>query len=326
MDLGLTQDALREPPQPAGLFRRVCAAAIDDAILGAIGLAIAFLFADPLVPFGAAGRLIGAVIALAYFGLLGGPAGDGQTVGKHIMRIRVVDASGASLPVGRAFLRAGLLGLPWFLNGLPLRATFMLTPVAGPAVEAVISVAVFGLGGALLVTLLFNRATRQGLHDLAVGSFVVMEGARRPVASARASRRVTGAALAWLGVVVVLATGWAAFTIVRGLPPAFDVPVGVARGVEAVPDVLSAGVQSRTMYGPGGRNWTELVVTARTARAHESIQPAIARAILAVPGADAHDVFRIQVRHGADVGIAHWTYTRDDVRTPAEWRLEAAPR
>lgn len=322
MELGLTPTAPHDPPQPAGLFRRLWAAFIDDAILAAIGLAIAFPLGDTLASFGAGGRLLGLAIALAYFGLLGGAPGDGQTVGKRVARIRVVDATGAPLPVGRALLRALLLALPWFLNGLPLRATFLLTPLAGPIVGALLSMIVFGLGGAILLTLVFNRTTRQGAHDLVVRSFVVMDGPEVAMGGARASRRMTGAAIAWLAVVAVASVGGAAFAMIRGPWPALEVPAAVARRVEALPGVLSAAVVSNTMYAAQGRRWTELVVNARTSDAREDLAPAVARAALSVPGADAHDAIRIQLQHGADLGIAHWIVSRGDVRAPADWRRD----
>lgn len=42
-------------------------------------------------------------------------------------------------------------------------------------------IVVFGVGGSTLYLLITNRATRQGLHDLAVGSYVVKAGEPGPV-------------------------------------------------------------------------------------------------------------------------------------------------
>ena len=44
-----------------------------------------------------------------------------------------------------------------------------------------LGVIVFGVGGSTLYLMVFNRRTRQGLHDLAVGSYVIRAGDTGPV-------------------------------------------------------------------------------------------------------------------------------------------------
>ena len=49
---------------------------------------------DRLAALGSLGRLIGGAIALAYFALMNSELGGGQTFGKRLVKIRVVQANG----------------------------------------------------------------------------------------------------------------------------------------------------------------------------------------------------------------------------------------
>src|SRR5258708_30891020 len=89
----------------AGFWGRVAAFVIDCLILSVptllLGLAL-FRWAAGLGP---AGRLIGFVVALLYFGVLNSRFGGGQTLGKRLLGIRVADRAGAPLSPMRSFLR-----------------------------------------------------------------------------------------------------------------------------------------------------------------------------------------------------------------------------
>jgi hypothetical protein len=48
-------------------------------------------------------------------------------------------------------------------------------------VSFLVSLVIFGVGGATIYLVLFNRRTRQGIHDLAVGSYVANAGKVGPL-------------------------------------------------------------------------------------------------------------------------------------------------
>ena len=76
---------------------RFAAGLIDGAILFAVSLVLALA--------GAAGRGLGVLVGLAYIVYLEGSP-SGQTVGKKVMNIRIVDANnGGPIGYGRAVLR-----------------------------------------------------------------------------------------------------------------------------------------------------------------------------------------------------------------------------
>jgi uncharacterized RDD family membrane protein YckC len=140
-----------------------------DGIIIAIPCAvIAFFFSDTLSRLGYVGPMVGFLLALPYFGYLSSDRGNGQTLGLGWMNLRIVDVHGDLISLDRSMIRYTLWVLPCLLNGLALPMT--RTPWI---VTTLVSAIVFGLGGANIYLLLFNRRTRQGVHDLAARSYVV---------------------------------------------------------------------------------------------------------------------------------------------------------
>ena len=83
------------------------------------------------------------------------------------MRLQVVDQHGMTISFWKSATRYAVLAVPFFLNEIEL--PFTRTPWV---VFAAISFIIFGVGGVTMYLVFFNRRTRQGLHDLAVGSYV----------------------------------------------------------------------------------------------------------------------------------------------------------
>jgi uncharacterized RDD family membrane protein YckC len=179
------------PGPIAGFWRRLAAFLIDSLVLGVPTSVVLHFAFDFVVSLGEAGRLIGFVVALAYFGLLNGRVGDGQTVGKNLMGIRVTDRNGETLSTPRAMLRFLVLGVPYFANGVFINADPDTLGVIAYPIVALLFVVVFGGLGTIVYLYIFNRRTRQSLHDLAVGSFVVRAMAERtPVPASLATPRL----------------------------------------------------------------------------------------------------------------------------------------
>jgi uncharacterized RDD family membrane protein YckC len=152
----------------AGFWRRLGAFVIDLLLLGIAGMILGALFFDTFARMGAYARLIGFAIALAYFGICNSRIGGGQTLGKRWLGVRVVDAHDQLLTLPRSLLRYAVLGIPFFCNGLPLAPSLVMSTPLG----YVLALVVFGAMLATVYLYIFNRRTRQSLHDLAVGSYV----------------------------------------------------------------------------------------------------------------------------------------------------------
>jgi uncharacterized RDD family membrane protein YckC len=152
----------------AGFWRRIFAFVIDCMLLGVVGWVLGAIFFDPLARMGASARLIGFAIALAYFGIGNSRIGGGQTLGKRWLGLRVVDSQDRLLSLPHSLLRYAILGIPFFANGLPLSpATAMSAPLG-----YLLALVVFGGIFTIVYLYIFNRRTRQSLHDLVVGSYV----------------------------------------------------------------------------------------------------------------------------------------------------------
>ncbi|OOG60158.1 RDD family protein [Rhodanobacter sp. C03] len=152
----------------AGFWRRLGALVIDLILLGIVGLIMGALLFDTFARMGAYAKLIGFVIALAYFGICNSRIGGGQTLGKRWLGVRVVDAHDQLLSLPRSLLRYVVLGIPFFANGLPVDPKLAMSTPLG----YLLALVVFGGMFAIVYLYIFNRRTRQSLHDLAVGSYV----------------------------------------------------------------------------------------------------------------------------------------------------------
>lgn len=152
----------------AGFWRRIGALVIDLIMLGIVGMILGALLFDTFARMGAYARLIGFAIALAYFGICNSRIGGGQTFGKRWLGLRVVDAHDQLLSLPRSLLRYVVLGIPFFANGLPMSPQFAMSS----PFDYLLALVVFGGMFSIVYLYIFNRRTRQSLHDLVVGSYV----------------------------------------------------------------------------------------------------------------------------------------------------------
>jgi len=155
-------------PNICNFWRRVIALFIDLLIMGVTGLILGLFLGDHFASLGNYARIYGVLICLGYLGVLNSRWGGGQTFGKRLMGIRVVDSQGELLSFGRSAGRTLILIAPQMLNHIyiPANSWSMVLTV-------LVSIIIFGGGFALFYLYVFNRNTRQSLHDLVVGSYVV---------------------------------------------------------------------------------------------------------------------------------------------------------
>lgn len=168
-DLKQDEEIIKEPPQTsiAGFWRRLFAFIIDGFIVAIPLLILGFAFRDIAFSLGPWGRIIGYALIIPYWGYFNSEKRSGQTPGKQVAKIAVVDNSNQYFSMGKSFLRAFILGLIFMLNGwaVPL--------FQNPIIAIVLAIIVVGGTLALIYGLVFNRTTRQGIHDLLVGSYVI---------------------------------------------------------------------------------------------------------------------------------------------------------
>ncbi len=153
------------------IWRRGLAFLIDSVILGIAGFIIANAFFNIFVSLGPYARFLGYAIAVFYYGYFNSEKRKGQTPGKYIMKIRVVNGRGEPISFETSLIRAAFLMLPLTLKQI------------GPAIPAeydapnqflaMLNFLITCLGTGIIYFFLFNRGTKQSLHDLICGTFVI---------------------------------------------------------------------------------------------------------------------------------------------------------
>lgn len=274
-------------------------------------------FFDAFSRLGSLGRLFGFCLAAPYYVLLNSKIGDGKTLGKRVMHLQVVDASGSTISVGKSAVRYTLFAVAFFLNGIVFATT--RTPLI---VSILDSVAVFVLGGATIYLVLFNRNTRQGVHDLAVGSYLAdgdKDGAMRKVAIWKGHWLILGLLVLGLGTGGVILgrkmMNWGPF------PELLE----DARAVEALDGVQAAGVQDLTWMGSRESGKKKILVVnvywTRGRADEKAFVNQVATLILQHdPKINNHDLLRIVMTRGYDIAIAHAQISQSYEHSPAEWR------
>jgi uncharacterized RDD family membrane protein YckC len=310
------------PPLPteiriAGFWQRVVAGLVDSIILGLVGVGLGAVFSDKFVQLGVWGRLVGFCITLVYFGLMNSRLFGGGTIGKHLIRTKVVRRDGTQLGVGRSMRRYILLGAPFFLNHARIPQQMLMSWVGN-----LVSIVLFGVGGSIFYLIIFNRRTRQSLHDLVVGSFVVKRDS--PVAPITAA--------IWKGHIVIVVMILLASAIAPPLMsavakrPFFQKLLIVQQAVQKEPGVDSVAVMeavnSFTRWGGPSSRTTSIIVSVTVHEKLDDYQPLankIARIVLQNdPEAQQKDQIAVVVAYGWDIGIARYWQAKRFSFSPAD--------
>jgi uncharacterized RDD family membrane protein YckC len=301
-----------------GFWPRVGALFVDGLVLGAIGFPLGLLLGERFAPVGTPARLIGLLVIIPYFGVLGSQVGNGQTLGKRLLGLLVADANGQPLVLSRSFIRATVLSLPWIFNGIrfgSLSTVVLATLWVG-------GILIFGVGGAIIGTFVLNRRTRQALHDLLVGSYVIQAEGLGLRAPAMSSRTPMVASMVW---VVLIAAGTTAMVAKGPGLMASQLPPVLMDSVSAIPGASSWEIKNITIWG-AGRSSKALVAVLWYRGRQEDIKKAAEEVAAAMlqhhPDGATAQTLKVTVIRGWDVGIARMTSVQNYVQTPAQWRVE----
>ena len=298
----------------AGFWRRVAAFVVDGLTIACIGHLLGLALFDVFVRMGPWGRGVGFLVALVYFVSQEGERGGGRSLGKRLLRIRMVDAQGRALDPARGAARFAVLSVPYFVIGAALPLDIVTFAGGFP-------LASLTLGGLLALAwlLAFNRRTRQSLHDLAVGAFVVRaSGGKR---DAPGPARAWGGHLAIAGVLLLLA----------GATPLLHPSVLPLRSLHdrlaAQPELRSVNVYASNvrLYGvhSDARQNYALLIEATIAKPLDDYVPLSTRlagiALAAWPDAKLQDRISVRLAHGFDIGIASNWDANELSLTPDQW-------
>lgn len=307
-----------------GFWRRLFAFIIDGIFLGLFGLIIGTVFFDFFAELGGIARLFGFTVALLYFGIQNSSLCDGQTIGKRILKIKVVNKETKTISLQRSFARFMILGPPYFLNGALLPPNLLNNFFVSLLLGLIIF---FGLAG-IVYLYIFNRKTRQTLHDLVVGTYVVntptgAEYSFQPIWK----WHLTMLSLIFLATIIVI-------TIVvpkLGQKDFFKELLVVQKRIQSSGLVHVATVHSGksfgTKVGPGGKKEWETTyfsinaVLKKKPSNYDIIANNIAKIILdSYPPVIEKDALVINVTYGYDIGIARAWMRQRQQHSPKEWQ------
>ena len=138
-------------------------------ILGGISSLVAISLPDTIIRIGDYSALIGLILTFAYFGIMNSEICKGQTLGKNLMGLKVVNKNGNYLTLPQSLVRTLIL-----IICLTIPYSFIVTlSFKTPNIpETFLGIAAITAGIIFDLLFLFNFKTRQTLHDLAVGSYV----------------------------------------------------------------------------------------------------------------------------------------------------------
>jgi uncharacterized RDD family membrane protein YckC len=330
--LALGVDAPPNPSQTplAGFWRRLAALLLDLLFIGLPTLLFGLAFYGWVVRLGDAGRLIGFVVALPYFGLLNSSLGGGQTLGKRALGIRVTDRAGNALSPGRSIVRFLMIAIPYFLNGLWFDSDFASAGVLERVAAGLVFFAVFGGLVAIAYLFVFNRRTRQSLHDLAVDSFVV-RGAQMVIPASlsipRLHRIIVGSWLSLVALVVIVAL--ARPSVVQPFGPGRELlaVIKAQPGLHRV--TMIVGVTSMVTIKTGASTTSFLQVSAQADPDQnnlEALELSIAGIVLErQPDLFGKQVLVVVVWRGVNLGLFYWTVAYHDALGAAAWRAKLGP-
>lgn len=157
----------------SGFWSRIVAFVIDVVVLGVVGFFLGLFLEDFFIKLGGWGPLIGFAVASAYFGVMNSRISNGQTLGKKALKIKVVDVFNDHISLGRSMGRFCVIGIPWFASD------FQEITYLPSLLSEALNTALCFMASSALYLYVFNRVTRQSLHDLVFGTYVVKTKAER---------------------------------------------------------------------------------------------------------------------------------------------------
>lgn len=303
-------------------WTRIGALAIDVTVLGVIGLILGLTIQDFLIEIGSYGMLIGLAVAVLYFTIFNSKLFKGQTLGKKVVDIQVVDISGNTLSLQKSFFRALILCVPYFL----INAEFPGVKL-GSMLFLVKNISCFVLFLGVMVFYIFNKGNRQSLHDMIIGSYVVST-VRQEVTSELPA--VTKSSYYVFGITVILLTIFTIFSLTQ-FNASFPDLIAIQNRISTIDGVLNAGVSksTSTVYGEEGSTTKSLAVQLWIKKLPGNIEEmenqqetkTVIKTILEIePNINQYDMISVTLTKGFNIGIASWKSSMSSRKSPEEWK------
>lgn len=167
-----------ETRKSVSFWRRIFAHFIDSLIVLNVVLLLLLVVGAPLwYKAGTYGIAVSLILYALYYGIMNSRVANGQTIGKKVLGIKVVDSEGDFLPLNKSLIRSIIYTICGsFSMCLCYAASTILPDYIIFQADFIYTCSIFiMLTLALYGTFLFNTKTRQTFHDFASGSYVVLK-------------------------------------------------------------------------------------------------------------------------------------------------------
>ena len=312
------EQLFEQEPRIASLISRLFASIIDGIILGIIGLLLGLFFSNTFIILSWKAKIIGFLITLVYFSIFNSKYFNGQTIGQKILGIRVVTKNGELLTLPNSIIRSLFLPIIILLNNWSL-PIYSILPIS-------LSIVGFMLFLVIILELyfiVFNRLTRQSLHDVVVKSYVIKDS-RKGLPKIEENNRLVYL-LSFIPIVLVI--GFIVFTMVLAKTNSYKEIIDTQKNVSSIDKVYNAtvfsGFTSSSMMGKSYDKVRFIKVSVYTNSkkiSDESFQNTIAESILSSSISKDTDLLILILSSGYDIGIASSWKSKTISHTITEWK------
>jgi uncharacterized RDD family membrane protein YckC len=297
-------------------WTRIWALLIDFIVLGVIGFILGMLLQDFFVSIGKYGLIFGLTITVLYQTILNSKIGNGQTIGKRILNIQVLDTEGNLIGIDKSFLRSLTLCFPYFIANMPIPGLPELG-ILNIIKTAILSAIVLGV----IVIYIFNKQTRQTLHDLISGTYVATIYRYEEHLKLN---KITKQPFYILGGLITLLIGVSIYVSNIFLPQlqnAIDIHTKIAK----IDGVLNAGVSDNTSNNNGNITHSlQLNLSVQDLPNDEIEKNKIVKetiqTVLKNVTKDEYDFIKVTLTRGFDIGIASQKTTTSISQSTNDWR------
>jgi uncharacterized RDD family membrane protein YckC len=278
--------------------------------------------------------VFGFIITFPYFIILNSRLGNGQTIGKKAMKIRVTNVKGETVSLPRSAFRFCVLAIPFFFDDVHFTC-------GGHACDlSYIGWLFIAWELAVVYLYIFNRRTRQSLHDLAARTYVIDAELwpslkKEPSLLGEPPSRVSGTEVVtvqkvWVGhlwivgtlLVIAILAGSLAERKIEEIGP-FPELFAIRNAVLESEYVRDAGVTVSKNWTNGNNSTSVVVNVTPSGILNDDAREANEIAAIALrtsPEASQVNSLDIVIFHQVNFGFAHFSNKRFFRHTPKEWQ------
>lgn len=303
-------------------WTRIGAFLIDCAILGVIGFILGLCFEDHFISIGSYGILYGMIITIVYLTIFNSKLMNGQTIGKKIVNIQIVDKYGNKLGVDRSLYRALILCIPYYTVNLTTSGIS-----EGSFIFTILFIGLFSLILGVITIYIFNSTNRQSLHDILIGSYVVSVQRNEELTALPSYKKLAIYIYGSLIIILLISTAFnftRTSTEYKSMNSAYD-------NLNEIDGVINASVSKNTttVYGEENSTTRTYIASLWLAKLPEDksqvenmkeVREAVKIILNVEPNINSFDNISITLIKGFDIGISKKYYSYSVGKTSTSWK------